>query len=239
MSPPDPPTGRASDIAPALDDVLRTEVLPDAPPLGATLEAELGALAPVRLRRPWVDLAIVIAVSLAYAGALLAYMTVRGDLAVLPPGWVIGFGAAWALSFGALLYLAMVPRRGAVMPRWRHAGVAAAVAALLFLVAGYFLEGRPGAELPVLSRETAVCLRTGALTALVPVVLGALLLRRAMPVGARWTAAALGAAGGSLGGLLLHLHCPLTDGSHVAVAHGGVVLLGAAVAALLTPRLRP
>jgi hypothetical protein len=68
-----------------------------------------------------------------------------------------------------------------------------------------------------------------------PVVVGALLLRGVVPVGARWTAAALGAAGGSVGGLMLHLHCAIANPVHVGLSHGGVVLVSALLAALLAP----
>jgi hypothetical protein len=80
------------------------------------------------------------------------------------------------------------------------------------------------------------CLEIGLATALVPVVVGALFLRGALPVGSRWIAAALGAGGGCLGGLVLHLHCHVTDGLHVGLIHGGVVVLAALLSAALAPR---
>ena len=57
-----------------------------------------------------------------------------------------------------------------------------------------------------------------------------------MPVGSRWTAAGLGAAGGSLGGLVLHLHCPIADAWHLGLVHGGVVIIAALISAALVPR---
>jgi hypothetical protein len=48
------------------------------------------------------------------------------------------------------------------------------------------------------------CLEIGLATALMPVVIGAIFLRGALPVGSRWIAAALGAGGGCLGGPGLH-----------------------------------
>ena len=80
------------------------------------------------------------------------------------------------------------------------------------------------------------CLWLGLATALVPVVLGAIFLRGAVPVFSRWIAATLGAAGGCLGGLLLHMHCRIADGPHIGIIHGGVVVVAAALAALLVPR---
>ena len=72
--------------------------------------------------------------------------------------------------------------------------------------------------------------------AVVPIILGTLALRRALPVGSRWVAAGIGAAGGSLGGLVLHLHCPIADGVHVGLVHGGVIAIAALLAAALMPR---
>ena len=40
----------------------------------------------------------------------------------------------------------------------------------------------------------------------------------------------------SLGGLMLHLHCPVTDGLHVGLVHGGVVGVAALLAAAVIPR---
>ena len=80
------------------------------------------------------------------------------------------------------------------------------------------------------------CLELGLATALVPVILGAVFLRGALPVGSRWVAAALGAGGGSLGGLVLHFHCRITDPLHTGVIHAGVVTVAALLAAALVPR---
>jgi negative regulator of sigma F NrsF-like protein len=81
------------------------------------------------------------------------------------------------------------------------------------------------------------CLRTGVEAAIVPIVLGTIFLRRALPVGSRWVAAAFGAGGGSLGGLVLHLHCPITEGIHVGLVHGGAIVVAALIAAALVPRV--
>jgi hypothetical protein len=77
------------------------------------------------------------------------------------------------------------------------------------------------------------CLLIGLVGAIVPAALAALALRGVVPVGRRWVAAALGAAGGALGGLVLHGHCPITERFHVGLVHGGVVLVAAAVAVLV------
>jgi len=58
-------------------------------------------------------------------------------------------------------------------------------------------------------------------------------------VGSWRVAAALGAAGGALGGLTLHFICGFGGGLHVGLAHAGAVVLGAGIGALvLSPFLR-
>ncbi|MBZ0237568.1 MAG: hypothetical protein K8M05_34945, partial [Deltaproteobacteria bacterium] len=39
------------------------------------------------------------------------------------------------------------------------------------------------------------------------------------------------------GGFLLHLHCPITDAYHLGFGHGGAVVAGAVLGALLVPIL--
>jgi hypothetical protein len=214
--------------------------LPGAPPpIGAALEAMLGELTPVAPRRPLRQLALVAGASLIYAVGLIAVLRLRRDAHELPMMWMVGAAIAWALGFVLPLYLAIVPRRGAVMPRWRLAGFAALTCAVLFMVLGLLVHptGPSTVELPASQVHRGhPCMEIGLLTAIVPVVLGALVLRGALPVGARWTAAGLGAAGGSLGGLVLHLHCHVGDPLHLGLVHGGVVLVAALVSAAIVPR---
>jgi hypothetical protein len=219
----------------SLDDL--SELPPPAPPpLSPTLEAELAHLTPVATRRPLRQLAMMIAVSLLYGACVLAIIAMRRDLRELPAGWFLGVGVAWLLGFVAPLHLATVPRPGAVMPRYRLAGIAAVIGSLVFVGLGLALHpDGPGVEWGQLWRGYG-CFGTGLAAAIVPVVLGALVLRGALPVGSRWVAAALGAGAGSLGGLVLHLHCPITDGLHIGLVHGGVVGAAALLAAALVPR---
>ena len=209
------------------------------PPMGAELAAELERMTPVPTRRPLRDLARVAAVSVVYGAVLLMLFDMRRDLDGLPIAWVIGVAVAWFAGFGALLWLAIVPRRGAVMPRWRAAGVGAVITAIVFVVGGLLVHQHgPDSVMRGLGEVHLgyKCLELGLATALVPIILGAIVLRGAAPVGSRWVAAGLGAAGGSLGGLVLHLHCHISDGWHVGIIHGGVVGLSALVAALLARR---
>jgi hypothetical protein len=223
----------------ALDDLPNLPA-PAPPPLSQLLEAELAQLTPVATRRPVRQLALLVAVSLIYGAGVLAMLTLRRDLHELPMGWVVGAGLAWLLGFVVPVYLATVPRTGAVMPRWKLAGASAIVGALGFIALGLALHPSGPSSAPPLGWEHFTrgygCLEFGLATALVPVVVGAIFLRGTLPVGSRPIAAALGAGGGSLGGLMLHLHCPITEGLHIGVMHGGVVAVAAALAAALVPR---
>ncbi len=209
------------------------------PPLGAELEAELAKAAPVATRRPLRQLAILFGASLIYGAGLLALVSTRPDMSELPPAWIAGGALAWALGFVVPLYLAVVPAAGSMMPRRRLAAAAAVTAAILFVVMGWVIHPA-GPSSWQYNAERFVqghpCLELGLATALVPVILGALFLRRTLPVGSRWIAAALGAGGGSLGGLVLHLHCRVTDPMHTGIIHAGVVSVAALLAALLVPR---
>jgi hypothetical protein len=231
-------TVRDSDVDPLLS--LRELPAEAPPPLAAALEAELGTLTPVPARRPAVQAALAAAASLAYAAIVLAVYSVRHELGDLPRAWLVAYLAAWLVGFAVPLWISIVPRRGSMMPRWQLGGALAAVSSVAFVLAGFFLSRSAPTSLDRGLAYGHHCLSMGLITAVVPVVLGTIILRGAAPVGSRATAAALGAAGGSLGGLVLHLHCPITDGVHVGLTHGGVVALAALLSAALVPRmLRP
>ncbi len=220
-------------------DELGKQPLPSPPPLGGALEAELGALAPVAPRRPLRQLAMLVGVSLVYGAALLAALSMRRDMSELPASWIAGAAIAWLLGFAVPCYLAMVPRPGSMTPRWGLAAASAIVTSIVFVVLGLIVHpSGPSSELYGADHFARghTCLELGLATALVPIVVGALFLRGALPVGSRWIAASLGAGGGCLGGLVLHLHCHIADGLHVGLIHGGVVLVAALLSAALAPR---
>ena len=229
-----------SDVQP--DDLIAQLAIPtpvSVPPLPAALETELASLRAVSPRRPLRQVAIVVGVSLVYAAGLVAALKLRRDMAELPPSWVVAAAIAWLLGFVVPYYLALVPRAGAVMPRWRWAAASAIVTSIGFVVFG-LVEHPSGPSSVHYGWERFgrghTCLELGLVTALVPVIVGTLCLRGALPVGARWIAAALGAGGGCLGGLVLHLHCHIADALHVGLIHGGVVVVAALLSAVVVPR---
>lgn len=221
-------------------DQLAGAAPPAPPPLADVLEAELGALGAVATRRPVRQLLVLLAASLAYGAGVLALLATRRDLGELPRAWMIGAGLAWLVGFVVPMYIALVPRPGSMLGRWELAAAAAVITSIAFVALGFAIHPsgpssvQYGAERFV---HGHACLEIGLATALVPVVIGTLCLRGALPVGSRWIAAALGAGGGSLGGLVLHLHCRVTDPLHVGVVHGGVVVVAALLAAAVAPRV--
>jgi uncharacterized membrane protein YqjE len=214
----------------------------DAPPMSEDLARELEGLTPARTRSPRRQLGMVVGLSLLYGGVILALLGLRHDAEHLPRMWLVGGGTLWLASFGAITWMVVVPPRDQVMPRWRWAAALAAVAAVVFVAGGILrpehgVQAGAGYDLSLVSwlDRGQRCLRWGLTVAVVPVVLSALVVRGAVPVGSRWTAAAIGAAGGSLGGLVLHLHCGVAERFHIGLAHGGVIVLAAAIAALVAP----
>lgn len=209
------------------------------PPIGTALEGELANLDKVPMRRPLRQLAILIALSVVYATGLVVVLATRGDMHELPMGWIAGAAIGWLFGFLVPSYLALVPRKGAVTPRWQPAAVAAVIASIGFVSLGLVIHPMGDSSVAYGWEHFGrghTCLEIGLATALVPVVVGAIFLRGVLPVGSRWIAAALGAGGGCLGGLVLHLHCDIADGLHVGIVHGGVVVVAALLSAAIVPR---
>ncbi len=220
-------------------DRLAHEPLPAPGPLSAALEAELGSLAPVAPRRPLRQLALLVGISLVYGAGLLAALTMRRDMSELPASWIAAAAAAWLVGFATPCYLALVPATGSMTPRWKWAAASAIVTSIVFIALGLIVHPSGASSVHydwARFPHGHYCLEIGLATAFVPVVVGAVFLRGALPVGSRWIAAALGAGGGCLGGLVLHLHCHVADGLHVGLIHGGVVVVTALLSAALAPR---
>ena len=64
-------------------------------------------------------------------------------------------------------------------------------------------------------------------------LIGLLVLRRLVPIGGSRIGMALGAAGGAMGGFVLHFICPIAGTAHVVLAHVGGMVLAAGAGALL------
>lgn len=227
-------TDRENDELAAL---LAIELVP--PPLPAAIESELAHLSPVATRRPRRQVALVLAFAGLFVSALLLVLGVRADINELPAGWMPVVAIAWGTGLVLAAWFALVPRPGAMMPRWRIAALIAIATSCAYVILGLLLHPSGPSSL-IYGRERFVsghgCLELGLATAITPVVLGAWLLRGTAPVRTRWIAATLGATGGCVGGLLLHFYCRIADGLHIGLIHGGVVGSAALLAALVVPR---
>ena len=86
-------------------------------------------------------------------------------------------------------------------------------------------------------RQHVACLLATLLLSTGPLVSLAFVRRASDPVHPRATGAAIGAAAGAWGGVLIDMHCPLSQPMHVALAHVAPVVIYAAIGALLGSRL--
>ena len=214
------------------------------PPMSDKLRAELENLEPVKTANPLRRFAIAGLISALWLGGLLALLGLRRDLEFLPGLWLVVYVASWFATFLALSFFAHVPKRGSVMPRSAVAGRLGLAAGLGFLAVGLIAARQvPGVSTtydPTLGNilgYSYYCIAVGMMASALPIAIAAVLLRRSAPVGSAWLGMAVGAGGGALGGMLLHLHCPIAEPTHLGPVHGGVVLLAAAVGALVLTRV--
>ncbi len=218
------------------------------PPLSDDLGRRLAGMRPVRMRRPVLTVFFTAALALLWLVAVEGWMrghAMPGQRSMAPSlsthmtlPW-IALAILWLVGFVAPLGAALLPVRNQVLPdhrratRWAWFGVALVLAsgALVGLAIPDPITGSP---LPALWG----CLRVGLLVSAVPFLLGVMAVRRVALVGRTALGAALGAAAGAVGALILHCECSVGGPLHLALAHGGATviwaLVGLALGALLS-----
>jgi hypothetical protein len=208
----------------------------EAPPPGPELLARVQRIAPVRTRRPGLTLVTAILLSAVAPAYLLHTYPMRRDLGALPGWWVALAAGAWALAVVVLVARAFLPRRGEVLPNMSEAFRAAVITTigmvgvgLVFTIDAPCCTIVPAGRWSDFSSAWWHCVSFGLRTSLPTLMVGALLLRGLVWVRGARMGAVLGAAGGALAGLTLHLLCPIGGALHVGLAHGGGVLIGAAI----------
>jgi len=219
----------------------------DAPPPSSHLLSAIEGMRPVRTRSRFGALALVALAGLVTPAVVLAHHPYRSDLASLPLAWVIAAAAPWAAASVSALSAALVPHSGNVLPAPGHASrvavtVLLALAAFVF-AASVHVEGgslRPE-DAPLTLRQSCVHCASVVIEIAVPFLFaGVYALRHLVPDGRARIGLALGAAGGAMGGLVLHFICGFAGTTHVLIGHvGGTILAAAAGAALLPALLRP
>jgi hypothetical protein len=218
----------------------------EAPPPSPELLAALRGMQQVRTRTRFGALALVAAVGLLWPAGVLARGVYRPDLGALPLGWVVAAAALWAAAFVLSLTAALVPRRGDVLPapdRASRVGGAALLGLLVFtLLATLEVPGvslHPADRNMTLLQSCVHCAKFVVGISLPFVLVGLFALRRLVPMGRARVGLALGAAGGAVGGLVLHFICPYAQTAHVVLGHvGGAILAAAVGAGLLGALLR-
>lgn len=210
------------------------------PPLSAAFAAQIAAARPVRTRRPGRELALAAALSLVCPAIALWVVPVRRDLPALPMWWLILAGGLWAVAYATLLARALLPRRGDVLPDAPRAANAAMVAmgALVAFGLGLTIDAPcctivPPTTFADFAARWWHCTAFGLRITAPLLLVGAVIVRRIAWMGAGRLGMALGAAGGALAGLTLHLLCPIGGALHVGLAHGGGVVLGGILGALV------
>ncbi len=214
-----------------------------APPMPERLRDIVAASEASVPRRPGRELArIAIAAVLAVAAGLLA-VGIRRDLNALSALYRFLVAGIWLTALVAIATLALLPPRHASVIRWRWAGIAAAAGCVFFILLGFVWTESTALSvsyIPTIENVLAfapACLAIGTATSIVPLVAAGLLLRRRVADGAHWIGAAVGAASGCTGGLVLHWHCPIAEATHFGLVHGGVVAISTVIGAATVGRL--
>lgn len=175
----------------------------------------------------WVELLVLLGV---YAGVMgvgaLALVRVGLFQNAAPLGVVVGLAALLTLVMVGGAVLALAPTRRVA---WGLVGTSTAVVGLAVLLGGSGVAAR-GFLAGVIG-----CCRTSLLLSALPIVAAVVMLRRSAFYPARALAAGLSA--GSVGLLLLHVHCPDGSAAHLAASHLGPWLLLGALALLVRSSL--
>jgi len=209
-----------------------------APPPSPALLGVLDNTGPVRGRAPARSLLIVALVACAYPAWTLVSSPLRAARGSLSLAWFAGVAALWFAGFAVPLAFAIVPRRGQVLPDGDRALRVALLAAAGLIGVSCFVPGFASSSFASPSRTWPGCLIASATLTAPTLLAGALVLRRVALVGSWRLGAALGAAGGALAGLTLHLTCANARPAHVALGHGGGIVLGAILGGLSFSLLR-
>jgi len=228
--------------APELNSLrLLQTAAPPVPPSSALL-ARVNDMRPVRTRVPLLTLVIVAVAAVVFPTVALAIYPLRRDLADLPPLWFGTMALVWLAGFIIPLTVAIIPRRGQVVPDGARARRTAVLVSLTLVLAGLLLTvDVPGVTILPATRWAEFghlwwhCISFGLKATIPAVIVGAVLMRRLISAHLAGLGAAIGAAAGALSGLVLHGLCPYGGAVHVGLAHGGGVVIGALLGMLWLP----
>jgi hypothetical protein len=204
------------------------------PPIGKKLSAEIEAMEPVSMRKPMREFLLFVGMSLPFFVVLIALVGTRRDLSSLSPLWLGSVALVWVASYLAAAYIGFVPAKGHVAPRSRTIRQIVAASAVVMMTLGIFatqtVQGVSTTYPSTVGNfvsHAGGCALFGFGSGVIPGVFALILMRRFVPVGRTSIGLSLGAAGGSLGGLALLLHCPIAERFHVGLVHGAAIVTAA------------
>jgi hypothetical protein len=195
----------------------------------------VGRLRPVRTRLPAREMVILGAGFAVWAALIALGLGLRRDLSSLPRAPYLASAAAWAAAILCALLAVVRPPRGQVLP---SANVARALVVLLplgvALTAALLLVDVPGRTIypPNVAHYIGHCLGIGFGVASLPVALTIYLANMRFIAARASFGALVGVAGGALGGLVLHLVCPIGGLTHLLAGHVAGMVLGGVLAAI-------
>jgi hypothetical protein len=214
------------------DNVNEADLNPLRTRVDAQIEQEKGIIATLRALPTWQRTGI--ALGLAAAVTLASLVTKpRSDLDAYPMGhmaWIVGLLAA--LTFAASWRL-LRPLHKPPPKAWTDT-LLLVLGVLTPAVVSFIPLGHVGIDAGTGADFAAGCMRCigfgGVLG--IPVLVLALVLRRKNMDGAAITALG-GVAAGLSGNLVLQVHCPITDSTHLLLGHTTLLLILGAAAVLL------
>ncbi len=204
------------------------------PPIGKKLSEQIEAMEPVDMRRPMREFALFVAISVPFVVLVIFATGTRSDLPSLSPLWLGSVALVWFVSYLAAAYIGFVPAKGHVAPRSRTIRQVVGASAVVMMTLGIFATQTvhgiskiyPSTVENFVSHAGA-CAVFGFGSGIIPGVFALILMRRFVPVGRASIGLSLGAAGGSLAGLALLMHCPIAERFHVGLVHGAAIVTAA------------
>ncbi len=170
-----------------------------------------------------------VAVSVAWIAVQFFAFGVRGDLNRLPLSYVLFLILIPLVAGFAALVVSLRSGSLGLGSKTALVSVLALLGPLGFMLAGLLVPA------PYEHGETgglmfgAYCMNCTVAWALLPIAAAALSLRGAFAAGAVWRSTLLGAGCGLVAAALFTLHCPVVGKLHIALAHGGAVLISAVI----------
>jgi hypothetical protein len=180
-------------------------------------------------------------ISLGWLCTHLAVYGIRTDFARLPAEYVALQIVLPALIGVASLLLALAPGKLGLGLTVSVIGALAVLGPLSFwLCAALLNTPYPALDAGLQSSRfwlgALVCLDITLAWAAAPLLLAALVLRRAFPAGAGWRSGLIGAALGLLSGAAINLHCSNVNQEHMLLGHGIPILVAALVGGVVVSR---